>query len=210
MSTEKNNKREQKIYEELEKEELIKLLEEKDKLLSQQKELIDALQKELEEKEKTKAEYLDYLKRLQADFDNFRRRVEKEKKDIIQFANEELIKKFLNVLDNLERAEDAAKKTNDIKALIEGIDAIIKQFKKILEDEGVKPIKSVGEKFDPNLHHAMAKVETNEYPDETVIEELQKGYYYKSRVLRPSLVKVSKAIEKTEKIKEEEQEEDSE
>ncbi len=210
MSTEKNNKREQKIYEELEKEELIKLLEEKDKLLSQQKELIDALQKELEEKEKTKEEYLDYLKRLQADFDNFRRRVEKEKKDIIQFANEELIKKFLNVLDNLERAEDAAKKTNDIKALIEGIDAIIKQFKKILEDEGVKPIKSVGEKFDPNLHHAMAKVETNEYPDETVIEELQKGYYYKSRVLRPSLVKVSKAIEKTEKIKEEEQEEDSE
>ncbi len=197
-------KKDEKNYEDLEKEELIKLLEEKDKVITQQEKLIDDLKAELEEKEKTKEEYLDYLKRLQADFDNFRKRVDKEKREIIQRANEELIEKFLHVLDNLERAEDAAKKTNDIKSLIEGIDAIIKQFKKILEQEGVTPIKAVGEKFDPNLHHAMAKVETNEYPDETIVEELQKGYYYKSQVLRPSLVKVAKNIEKEEENTEEE------
>ncbi len=192
---EKKDKKEYKEYKDLEKEELIKLLEEKDKLIAQQEKLIDDLRSELEEKEKTKEEYLDYLKRLQADFDNFRKRVDKEKREIIQRANEELIGKFLHVLDNLERAEEAAKKTNDINALIEGIDAIIKQFRKILEQEGVTPIKAVGEKFDPNLHHAMAKVDTNEYPDDTVVEELQKGYYYKSQVLRPSLVKVAKNIE---------------
>lgn len=193
-----DEKMENKKYDKLEKEELIKLLEEKDKLIDQQKGLIEDLQKEIEEKDKSKEEYLDYLKRLQADFDNFRKRIEKEKREIIQLANEELIEKFLNVLDNLERAEDAAKKTNDIDALIKGIDAIIKQFKKILEDEGVTPIKAEGERFDPNLHHAMAKVETDEYPDETIVEELQKGYYYKSKVLRPSLVKVSKRVEKDE------------
>ncbi len=187
-----------KNYEELEKEELVKLLKEKDNLIEHQEKLIDDLRKEIEEKEKTKEEYLDYLKRLQADFDNYRKRIEKEKREIIQLANQELIEKFLHVLDNLERAEDAAKKTKDIEALIQGIDAIIKQFKKILEDEEVTPIKAVGEKFDPNLHHAMAKVETNEYPDETIVEELQKGYYYKSRVLRPSLVKVAKNIEEEE------------
>ncbi len=201
--TEKEKKND-KNYKDLEKEELINLLEEKDKLITQQEKLIDDLRAEVEEKEKTKEEYLDYLKRLQADFDNFRKRVDKEKREIIQRANEELIEKFLHVLDNLERAEDAAKKTNDIKSLIEGIDAIIKQFRKILEQEGVTPIKAVGEKFDPNLHHAMAKVETNEYPDETVVEELQKGYYYKSHVLRPSLVKVAKNIEEEEENTEEE------
>ncbi len=185
-----------KNYKELEKDELIKLLEEKDKIIEHEEKIIEDLRKEVEEKEKTKEEYLEYLKRLQADFDNFRKRVDRERKEIIERANEELIKKFLVILDNLERAEEAAKKTNDINALIEGIDGIIKQFKKILEDEGVTPIKAEGEKFDPNIHHAMAKVETDEYPDETIVEELQKGYYYKSRVLRPALVKVAKNPQK--------------
>ncbi len=88
--TEKEKKND-KNYKDLEKEELINLLEEKDKLITQQEKLIDDLRAEVEEKEKTKEEYLDYLKRLQADFDNFRKRVDKEKREIIQRANEELI-----------------------------------------------------------------------------------------------------------------------
>ncbi len=138
-------------------------------------------------------EYWDKLLRLQADYDNLRKRVEKEKADFVKFANEEIIAELLNVLDDLERAVDLAEtKHQDLPAFLKGVEMILAHLYELLKDNGIKPIEALGKTFDPNFHEALMQVEDKEMPEHTVLEELQKGYLLNDRVIRTSKVKVSK------------------
>lgn len=141
---------------------------------------------------KTKAEEnYDRLQRLQAEFDNYRKRTIKEKTEIIKYASEHLVAELLPVLDNFERATSAAQKNSDFSSFSQGVEMILRQLQTALGKEGLKAMDAVGQPFDPNLHDAVLRVESDEHPENTVVEELQKGYFLKDKVLRPSMVKVS-------------------
>ena len=127
--------------------------------------------------------------RLMADFQNQKKRFEKEKADIHQYANEKIVKNLLEVLDNFERALDAAKDADP--TLHEGMELIFKQLMGALEKAGVSEIKALGEDFDPNFHNAVMMEETDEYESNKVSGVMQKGYTLNSRVIRPSMVKVA-------------------
>ena len=147
----------------------------------------NGLEKELEEN-RTR------LLRLQADFDNYKKRVEKEKIQIVQFASSELIEKLLPVLDNFDRAlaEENKKKDDKNEGLFEGVQMIRNQLIEALESEGVKEIEAFEKPFDPNYHNAIQQIESNNHDSNTVVEVYQKGYQFKDRVIRPSMVVVSK------------------
>ncbi len=130
------------------------------------------------------------LLRLQADFSNFRKRCDKEKSDYIKFANESLVSDMLPVLDNFNRAFDAAEAQGVNPELIEGFELIFKSLVGVLEDKGLKEIESDGEVFDPLFHQAVI-TEDSEEESGIVLETLQKGYMLNDRVIRPSMVKVS-------------------
>lgn len=145
-----------------------------------------------EEAEKAK-EYWDKILRLQADFDNSRKRLEKEKQDFIKFANEGIILELLNVLDDLERTVGLAESQHqDLSSFLKGVEMILAHLYEMLKEYGVKPIEAEGKIFDPHLHEAMMQVENKEIPEHTVVEEMQKGYMLNDRVIRTSKVKVSK------------------
>ena len=129
------------------------------------------------------------LARLQADFQNYRTRTEKEKSDIYAYASEKLIIKLLPVIDNLERAM-ASEKDHD--SFFEGVDMIRNELMKVLEAEGLERYDGVGEKFDPNFHQAIFMEENDEVESEHIIEAFQVGYKLKDKVIRPAMVKVSK------------------
>jgi len=145
----------------------------------------------VQEKDNLRKEYLNHLERLQADFDNYKKRQEKKQREFIEFANERLINNLLSVIDNLERALDSTKNEKDTKAIKEGINNTLKEFSNILNKEGVKPMQSIGHRFDPYKHEAVMRAETDKYSEDTVTEEFRKGYYIKSKVLRPAMVKVA-------------------
>ena len=149
----------------------------------------------LEEKKDKKdiaiADLTDRLKRSMAEFDNFRKRSEKEKATMFDMGVGSIAEKILPVVDNFERAMAAAPKEGDGKAFAEGIAMIYNQLKKTLEDLGVKPIDCVGQPFDPNFHNAVMHVEDESLGENVVAEELLKGYMYKDSVLRHSMVKVA-------------------
>ena len=149
----------------------------------------------LEEKQDKKdiaiADLTDRLKRSMAEFDNFRKRSEKEKATMFDMGVGSIVEKILPVVDNFERAMAAAPKEGDGKAFAEGIAMIYNQLKKTLEDLGVKPIDCVGQPFDPNFHNAVMHVEDENLGENVVAEELLKGYMYKDSVLRHSMVKVA-------------------
>jgi len=150
---------------------------------------IEVFKRELAKKEAMLADYTDHLKRLQAEFENYCKRVEKERKDVAGFASERLIVKLLLVVDDFERA------LNELKGVPEetkkGIEMIFRNLHKILDEERVEPIKTVGEKFDPYKHEVMLQVESDQ-PDDVIVEELQKGYTMNGKVIRYSKVKISK------------------
>ncbi len=150
-----------------------------------------ALAAELKESQEKAEEYYARLQRLQAEFDNYRKRTQKEKEDFIKFASEQVILNLLPVLDNFEWAIAAAEGSQDFQAYAQGVEMIFKQIQNVLAKEGLVVIESVGKAFDPNIHEAVLRVESEEYPENTVVEEMQKGYYLKERVIRPSMVKVS-------------------
>jgi molecular chaperone GrpE len=127
------------------------------------------------------------LQRLQADFDNYRKRVRTEMQDWATHSLCDLVRELLPVIDNLERARQA---TGSTEALLAGVDLVHRQFLSVLEKYGLSMIEACGIQFDPSLHHAILQVEGAE-PENTVIEELQRGYRLKDRVLRASLVKVA-------------------
>jgi molecular chaperone GrpE len=130
--------------------------------------------------------------RLYADFENFRRRKEEEVANARKYASEEIIKQLLLVYDNFERAVDTSKSSRNFDSLLEGVQLIVRQMKELMEKEGVTEIAAEGSSFDPSLHQAVMKVDNDELPDETIVEVLQKGYKLKDRVIRPSMVKVSR------------------
>jgi molecular chaperone GrpE len=127
------------------------------------------------------------LQRMQADFDNYRKRVRTEMQDWATHSLCDLVRELLPVIDNLERAKQAVGTT---EALLAGVDLVHRQFVSVLEKYGLNMIEACGIQFDPSLHHAIMQVEGAE-PENTVVEELQKGYRLKDRVLRASLVKVA-------------------
>ena len=149
----------------------------------------------LEEKQDKKdiaiADLTDRLKRSMAEFDNFRKRSDKEKATMFDMGARSIVEKILPIVDNFERAMVAAPKEGDGKAFADGITMIYNQLKKTLEDLGVKPIDCVGQAFDPNFHNAVLHVEDESLGENVVAEELLKGYMYKDSVLRHSMVKVA-------------------
>lgn len=132
-----------------------------------------------------------YLRAL-ADFDNYRKRVAREKEQYIKCANEELIKCLLEVVDNLERALETSGENSSYEALMKGVELTLNRLKDILSGEGLCQIECIGQPFDPNYHEAVMQVDTEGAGSETVVEETQKGYTLKGKVIRPSKVVVSK------------------
>lgn len=154
-------------------------------------EKIMTLEAELTQAKAKADEHYDHLLRLQADFDNYRKRTQKEKTEIIKYASERIVSELLPVLDNFERAVSAAQVNPDFSTFSQGVEMILRQLQTALTKEGLKAIEAIGQPFDPNLHDAVLRVESEEHPENTVVDELQKGYYLKEKVLRPSMVKVS-------------------
>lgn len=137
------------------------------------------------------ADLTNRLARAQADHENYRRRLQKEKEELAVYANQKLLLNLLPVLDNLDRALATAPSTGDEK-LRQGVEMTARSFREILARENVVMIEAVGQAFDPNVHEAVMTVESSEHPDGTVLAELQKGYRLGDRVIRPSMVQVSK------------------
>ena len=136
---------------------------------------------------KLSEERLNQIKYLQADFDNYRKRFDKEKEQIIKLANESLIKELTIILDDFE---SSIRLSEDEKNL-EGLRLLQKKFFSVLEDHGLKEIEALGKKFDPNFHEVLCK-ELSESDEDEIIDEIQKGYLLHSKVIRPSKVKVAK------------------
>ena len=168
--------------------------EEKKELTPQEK-----LQEQLAEKTREAAENYDKWLRLLAEFDNFKKRTQKEKADLMKFGNESLLRSILPILDNLERAIDHGKDSKNNTSLLEGLEITLRQFLNTLERFGVKPLSARGEVFDPEKHEAVSQQESDQEPNR-VISEIEKGYIYQDRLLRPARVIVSKekAASKTE------------
>ena len=138
-----------------------------------------------------KNDLLDRLLRRQAEFDNFRRRAERERAEVLEYAHTESVRAILPILDDFERA---LKMESADKEYARGMELIYQRFSDALKKLGLEPITSKGQKFDPNLHHAVDSVETDAVPDHTILEEFQRGYNFRGRQLRPAMVKV--AVEK--------------
>ncbi len=126
--------------------------------------------------------------RLAADFQNYKKRVEKEKGDIYAYANEKLVVELLDVIDNFERALGHS---GENESFAEGMSMIFKQFKGVLEKSGVEEMNAIGEQFDPNFHHAVLTENSAEYESGKVTQVLQKGYLLNKKVIRPAMVKVA-------------------
>lgn len=146
------------------------------------------LQKLKEEMESWKEKYL----RLAAEFDNFKKRKERESGEFLNLATAGLIKKILPIADDLERSLESARNDQDFDALVQGLELVQKTLVKVLEDEGVTTIPAVGEEFNPEFHDALMIMEKDDIPSNTVIDEHEKGYMLGDRVLRPAKVIVSK------------------
>lgn len=143
-----------------------------------------------EEKAKSK-EYLNRLMYLQADFENYRKRVEKELRETILFAKENLILDLLSVVDELELALQSGRNLKNNQTLLEGVEMTLKKMYITLEHEGLARIEAVGEHFDPKKHEAVSKVPTNDHVEGTVVEEIRKGFILREKVIRPSVVKIA-------------------
>ncbi|MEW6088833.1 MAG: nucleotide exchange factor GrpE [bacterium] len=153
---------------------------------------LEKLRKDFEEKSRLAAEYYDSLLRLKAEFENFRKRSEREKADIFRFSQEALMREIFSAIDNFELALNAAEKNKDFDNFHKGVDMIYKELKKILEKEGVSEIKAEGEKIDPHKHEVVSHEPGNGEEEEVVVEVIRKGYMMNERVLRPAMVKVGK------------------
>jgi molecular chaperone GrpE len=132
---------------------------------------------------------LDRLARLQAEFDNARKRAAREQQDFREFAAADVIKNFLPMLDSFERALKAGGDASDFR---NGVELIYRQFQDALQKAGVQPIVAVGQVFDPRIHEAIEMVDRTDVPDHQVVEELQRGYKFKDRLLRPAMVRVAR------------------
>ncbi|MCI6151899.1 MAG: nucleotide exchange factor GrpE [Fusobacterium perfoetens] len=166
--------------------------EEKEEEVREEINEIEAIQEEIG---KLKAEVEDWKQsylRKQADFQNFTKRKEREMDELRKFASEKIITKLLDGIDNLTRAEETSRQTNDFEGLVKGVELTLNQFKEVLKSEGLEAIETEGKEFNPEEHMAVM-VEANEaFEDNFIIAEFQKGYKLKGKVIRPSMVKVCK------------------
>ena len=153
---------------------------------------LEAIQKELEEYRSKADEYLDGWQRSRAEFMNYKKRVERDQAQLYQVTAGNIIRQFLEVMDDMERALVNSPADGEGKAWAEGIELIYRKLQKILETYEVTEIKAQGQPFDPNLHEALTSEESDEYESGQVIEVLQKGYLIGDRVLRPARVRVAK------------------
>jgi len=142
------------------------------------------------------AENYDKFLRVAAEFDNYKKRVAKERIDLIKYGNETLVKDMLPIVDSLDRALEHAGNLEDFDAFISGFKLIQKQFLDCLDKHGVERIQSVGMDFDPSIHEAMLQVENKGLGENKIVEEFEKGYFLNGRLLRPAKVSVSKSVKK--------------
>jgi molecular chaperone GrpE len=163
---------------------------------------IDILKQRLKESENQAKELEDKLLRVAADFDNFKKRTIREFENLTKFANETLIIKLTDTLDNFQRALDHAKNSTDFDNFHHGVKLIYESLMDVLEKEGLKPIKTVGQKFDPNFHEAISQRESDEFPEGVIIDEISKGYLLNNRVIKAPKVIVSTGAKKEEEQKE--------
>jgi len=152
---------------------------------------LERLQDQLAEKTREASENFDKWLRLRAEFENYKKRMQKEKADLMKFGNESLLRSILPILDNLERAIDHGKDLKENTSLLEGVELTLKQFLGTLERFGVKPVPAMGEVFDPEKHEAISYQESDQEPHR-VISEVLKGYLFHERLLRPAKVIVSR------------------
>ena len=138
--------------------------------------------------------YQDKYIRLAAEFENYKRRAQRDQSDAIRYANESLLKNLLSTLDNLERAIQCGKDAGASGSLLEGVELTHKQFLETIEKLGLRQVSSAGSLFDPNMHQAVAQVESETVAPNTVVEEFQKGYFLHDRILRPAMVTVAKEL----------------
>jgi molecular chaperone GrpE len=130
----------------------------------------------------------DRLIRFQAEFDNFRKRVDRERMEMLEYASVEAVRSMLPIADDLERA---LKVESADKVYARGMEMVYQRLDEALKKLGLEPLTTEGERFDPNLHHAVTKIQSDEYEDGAILEEYQKGYNFKGRLLRPAMVKVA-------------------
>jgi molecular chaperone GrpE len=154
---------------------------------------LEELREKLDAKEKEVKEHYERYLRQVAELDNFKKRINREKEDAIRYANENLIKDILPVIDNLERAIAHAQGGGNGKPLIEGVEMVLRGLLDVFGKHGVVQVPAVGEVFDPGKHEAMAQVESSQYEPNTVVDEHHRGYLLRDRLLRPALVTVAKA-----------------
>jgi len=143
--------------------------------------------------EQEKNELADRLLRTMAEFDNYRKRVTREKEGLVKYGIERIALEILPVVDNFERALEPSQQATDVDPVIDGLKMILKQLVTALEKFEIKPFNSIGEQFSPEIHEAMAQQEHPDHADNTVIEQLQKGYMLGKKMLRPARVIVSRA-----------------
>ncbi len=153
---------------------------------------LEKIQVQLEEKTRECSDLFDKWLRMRAEFENYKKRVQKEKEDSIRYGNEDLLKALLPVIDNLNRALEHGDKAREISSLLEGVEMVRKQFLTVLEKFGVKPVPAVGEPFDPEKHEAIAQ-EEREGDSNRVVAATEEGYFFHDRLLRPAKVVVSKS-----------------
>jgi molecular chaperone GrpE len=155
---------------------------------------LEALKNQLKEEQARADEYVSKYKYLLADYDNYRKRVEKESEIRVRSDIEKFLIKLINLRDDYVRAIESAKKSDNPQAIIDGLDSILRNMDSILKEEGVREIEAVGKAFDPNTHEAISFVDSDEYPENTVTAEIRKGYMLSDKVIRPSLVEISKKV----------------
>lgn len=153
---------------------------------------VEALQQELDEKDQRLQETIAQLQRLQADFDNYKKRVARERDEQIRRAENEILLEILPVYDSFDRAFHAYERDGDEQAFIEGMERVVAQFRDALASQDVHPIDAEGQTFDPSRHEALMSAETDEHPPNTVLEAFERGYVRGDDLLRPSRVKVSR------------------
>ncbi len=158
--------------------------------MSEPEEQIVSLQKQLDAEKQRSEEYLTRLKYTQADFENLRKRVDRQIEEVRTYCTERIIIQLLEVVDELELAVKTGETSTDGKALLEGVKMTLKKLRKVLEQEGVSPIDCEGKAFDPTKHNAVETIERDGIQKCIVGEEVRKGYTMKNKVIRPSIVKV--------------------
>ena len=142
--------------------------------------------------EETKVHQEQYLRTL-AEMENLRKRTQRDKEELAKYANESILREILPVIDNLERAVEHAEQAASDEGLFEGVQMTLTQFSQLLSKFGVEPVDAIGQPFDPAYHQAMGQMESEDYPVNTVVQQMQKGYQLNKRLLRPAFVMLAKA-----------------